>query len=209
MLTPEGVTDLQARIAGDATAASLYAGVKARATALLGRSAADLKPDGFRLLETSRRRPAHVRPRPGVARRGDPAYAARGWSELEALAAFPDWNPIHFLDTAEMTHAVAIGYDWLYAALTPTQRATVAQAIIDKGLTPGRMSYDGTAIVAVSYWTGVTNNWNNVVNGGLTIGALAVGDLDPALASYVAHEALTRLPGAMANYAPTAPGPRA
>ncbi len=204
VLTPDGVTDLQARIAGDATAASLYAGVKARATALLGEPPLTYtKPDGFRLLETSR---AAVRRLYDLGLvwlvEGDPAYAARGWAELEALIAFPDWNPIHFLDTAEMTHAVAVGYDWLYAALTPAQRTAVAQAIIDKGLTPGRMSYDGTAIAAVSYWTGVTHNWNNVVNGGLTIGALAVGDVDPDLASYVAHEALTRLPGAMANYAP-------
>jgi hypothetical protein len=31
-----------------------------------------------------------------------------------AAAAFSDWNPSHFLDVAEMTAALAIGYDWLY-----------------------------------------------------------------------------------------------
>ena len=54
-----------------------------------------------------------------------------------AAAAFEDWHPPHFLDTAEMTNAVAIGYDWLYDVLTPEQRATLKTAIIEKGLKPG------------------------------------------------------------------------
>lgn len=204
ILTPDGITDLQARIAADPTVASMYGAVKARATALLGEPVLTyVKPDGYRLLETSR---AAVRRMYDLGLvwlvEGDAAYAARGWAELEAVTAFPDWNPIHFLDTAEMTHAVAIGYDWLYAALTPPQRSTVEQALITKGLVPARDSYDGSAPIIVSYWTAVTHNWNNVVNGGMTIGALALGDVDPTLSRYVAHEALTRLPGAVANYAP-------
>ena len=39
------------------------------------------------------------------------AYKARAMKELQAAAAFKDWNPSHFLDTAEMTAAFAIGYD--------------------------------------------------------------------------------------------------
>ena len=34
--------------------------------------------------------------------------------------AFSDWNPSHFLDVAEMAHAFALGYDWLYDALSAT-----------------------------------------------------------------------------------------
>ena len=56
---------------------------------------------------------------------GDQRYAERAWQELEAAAQFQDWNPRHFLDTAEMTHAFAIGYDWLYDVWTPEQRATL------------------------------------------------------------------------------------
>ena len=40
---------------------------------------------------------------------GDDRYAARGRAELLAVAAFEDWNPHHFLDTAEMAAAVSIG----------------------------------------------------------------------------------------------------
>ncbi|MFN7564275.1 MAG: PA14 domain-containing protein, partial [Prosthecobacter sp.] len=48
---------------------------------------------------------------------GDAQYAERAWTELNTVAdntLFPNWNPSHFLDTAEMTHACAIGYDWFY-----------------------------------------------------------------------------------------------
>ena len=45
---------------------------------------------------------------------GDPRWVARAREELLAAAGFSDWNPSHFLDVAEMCHAFAIGYDWLY-----------------------------------------------------------------------------------------------
>ncbi len=46
---------------------------------------------------------------------GDARHARRCEQEMLAVAAFQDWNPTHFLDVAEMTFALAIGYDWLYA----------------------------------------------------------------------------------------------
>lgn len=51
-----------------------------------------------------------------------PAYAERAKKELLAAAAFEDWNPSHFLDTAEMTLGVALGYDWLYDTLDEATR---------------------------------------------------------------------------------------
>ena len=67
---------------------------------------------------------------------GGNRYAQRLWQELDAAARFPDWHPDHFLDTAEMTHAFAIAYDWLYDTWSPEQRAVLARAIRDKGLQP-------------------------------------------------------------------------
>ena len=67
---------------------------------------------------------------------GGEAYARRAIDEMVAVSAFSDWNPSHFLDVGEMTMAVAIGYDWLYDRMTPLERQTVAQAIVDKGLKP-------------------------------------------------------------------------
>ena len=57
--------------------------------------------------------PASVAP-DGAAVRKDPKFK-QALSDLMTVSGpvFPDWNPKEFLDTAEMTHAVAIGYDWL------------------------------------------------------------------------------------------------
>jgi hypothetical protein len=48
----------------------------------------------------------------------DRKYLVRDEKELLAVSAFTDWNPTHYLDIAEMTMAVAIGYDWLYNDLS-------------------------------------------------------------------------------------------
>jgi hypothetical protein len=43
----------------------------------------------------------------------DKKYFTRCEAELLKVSQFTDWNPSHFLDVAEMTLGVAIGYDWL------------------------------------------------------------------------------------------------
>jgi Heparinase II/III-like protein. len=103
---------------------------------------------------------------------GGEAYARRAIDEMLAASAFPDWNPSHFLDVGEMTMALAIGYDWLYDRMTPAERKTVAQAIIDKGLKPA-----GNEADAWFYRSEI--NWNPVCNAGMVYGALAVWEEDP------------------------------
>ena len=49
---------------------------------------------------------------------GDEKYFVRAEREMLAISAFTDWNPSHFLDVAEMTMAMSIGYDWLYPKLS-------------------------------------------------------------------------------------------
>jgi len=117
---------------------------------------------------------------------GDNQYAERAWTELDTVANFPDWHPPHFLDTAEMTHACAIGYDWFYQYWTPVRRDTIRNAIITFGLNAGLSQY--TSNVGWSRSTG--NNWNMVCNGGLTMGALAVGTESEALAENILNRAL-------------------
>lgn len=128
---------------------------------------------------------------------GDTRWAQRANEELRAAAAFTDWNPSHFLDVAEMTHAFAIGYDWLYDALTEDDRTVIRQALVDKGLRPAEQAYNARA-----FWTRATHNWNLVCNGGIIIGALAIGDEEPALAGTLLAQALASLPQALASYAP-------
>lgn len=70
---------------------------------------------------------------------GDSRYAQRAEQELLTVSAFSDWNPSHYLDVAEMTTAVAVGYDWLFDRMSDTTKESLRQAIINKGLKP---SYD-------------------------------------------------------------------
>ncbi|MBM4086888.1 MAG: coagulation factor 5/8 type domain-containing protein, partial [Planctomycetes bacterium] len=112
-------------------------------------------------------------------------------------AAFPDWNPRHFLDTAEMTNALALGYDWVYDVLSADDRATIRTAIVEKGLKPGQQVY-----AKASGWHKSIHNWNQVCNGGLTVGALAIADEEPELARGIIQSARASIPLAMKSFAP-------
>ena len=183
--------------------AKLYAEVKRSANQLLNESVSKYeKPDGRRLLSVSRRVVDRVRTLALVSRlEGDPRYAKRAWQELEAAATFPDWNPAHFLDTAEMTHAFALGYDWLYDRWTEEQRRVLRDAIVTKGLDEGLKVYDSQ-----KGWARNENNWNQVCNGGLISGALAIADAEPQLAARIVSEAVRSVPRAMEHYAPDGAG---
>lgn len=128
---------------------------------------------------------------------GDRRWANRAREELLTAAAFSDWNPSHFLDVAEMSHAFAVGYDWLYDALSVEDRATIRRALVEKGLQPAERQY-----AARAFWTRASHNWNLVCNGGIAIAALAIADEEPGLAGSVLAQALASLPLALATYAP-------
>jgi hypothetical protein len=115
---------------------------------------------------------------------GDARFAKRAEKEMLTAAAFPDWNPSHFLDTAEMSHALGVGYDWLYSFLSPESRTAIRTAIVEKGLKPSLRLYDKQ-----TGWVISRHNWNQVCNGGMTIGALAIADEEPKLASYIVSKA--------------------
>jgi hypothetical protein len=118
-----------------------------------------------------------------------------------AAASLPDWNPPHFLDTAEMTNASGIGYDWLFDYLSPEDRATIRKAIVEKGLKPGLKDY-----AQATRWTVRENNWNQVCNGGLTVGALAVADEEPDLARQVINQARESIMASRRAFAPDGGG---
>lgn len=154
-------------------------------------------PDGLRLLETSRRVLSRVYTLALLYRlEKDQRFADRAWHELEAAANFKDWNPRHFLDTAEMTHAFAIGYDWLYDAWSPEQRMTLRQAMIEKAFKPALELYRSQ-----KGFTRMKHNWNQVCNGGIGMGALALAGEEPSTAE-ILSDAIQSLPLAMAEFGP-------
>jgi autotransporter-associated beta strand protein len=127
---------------------------------------------------------------------GDSRYAERAWDELNAAANFPDWDPAHFLDTAEMTHAFAIGYDWLYDYWTGDRRATLSSNIVSKGLNQALPLYR-----ANSGWVASTsNNWNLVCNGGMLLGALAIAEDQPALVEEILAKAIPSARAVMRHF---------
>lgn len=195
---------LKQRIASDATLKTWFDALVKRGDALIDQAPSIyIIPDGLRLLNTSR----------AVVNRTytlgllfqlteDKKYAVREWSELEAASKFPDWNPKHFLDVGEMTHAFAIGYDWMFSYWNADQKNIIKSAIIEKGLARAMMAYEGVAVNNNSWWPRVGHNWNQVTNGGIGIGALAIADEEPKLADYILRQVIKNLPYAMIHFGP-------
>jgi hypothetical protein len=174
LLTVEREHALRRQIASDPRCAELLVVLREAAEAARREPVVEYRLVGPRLLGESRACLAKVATL-ALAHRltGDERYAERAWRELVAAAAFPDWNPAHFLDTAELCAAFALGYDWLHDWLGPERRAFLRHAIVTKGLEPG-----GTP--AAQRAAAKQNNWNPVCNGGLLLAALAIAEVEPS-----------------------------
>ncbi|MBU3180715.1 DUF4962 domain-containing protein [Clostridium psychrophilum] len=167
-------------------------------------------PDGVRLLETSRKVLDRVQTLSFMYKiTGERKYAERAWIELETVSGknpnqekyvFKDWHSAHFLDTAEMTNAAAIGYDWLYDYLSEKQKEVIRSAIVNRGLKPALDSYRKK-----TSWVVTDNNWNAVCNGGIGMGALAIADEGPEyekLSGEILEAGIKSLPIMLKDYSP-------
>jgi hypothetical protein len=185
-------------ILSDPVAGRLWATLKRQADAIENQPPVVHRLIGPRLLDQSRLCLERVYTLALVYRvSGETTYRDRALKELRAAAAFPDWNPSHFLDVAEMTHAFAIGYDWLYRDLNEDDRALLRHAIVEKGLDQAIPIYKEHR-----WWTVVSHNWNQVCNGGMALGALAIADEEPERAEYIVGQSVESIRRAMASYAP-------
>ncbi|HUV40707.1 MAG TPA: heparinase II/III family protein, partial [Sedimentisphaerales bacterium] len=133
---------------------------------------------------------------------GRAVYADKAVENLLSACDFNDWNPSHFLDTAEMSHAVAIGYDWLFDYLDAPTRERIKSGLLEKGIKPGISVYSGRPFGGFGKWPQVEHNWNQVCNGGMLIAALAVADTEPTYSEFVVRNAVESLPKALGSYAP-------
>lgn len=190
---------LQEEIKTNILVARWYDQIKTRAENILQEPPSQFViPDGLRLLDTSRRVLDRVYTLALVYRiTRDTRFSDRAWAELDAAGRFANWNSSkHFLDTAEMTHAFAIGYDWLYDVWTPEQRAFLRAAIIDKGLKTGLEA------LRKKGWATAHHNWNQVCNAGLSLGALAIADEAPKIAGEVLNRSLNSIQFSMSEFRP-------
>ena len=103
---------------------------------------------------------------------GDHQFAERARTELLAVAEFSDWDPIHFLDCAQISFIVAIGYDWIYETLSPQERSTIVEALYRNCLQYADMVYKQPFVqdkdpdrkpLSWVNWVAVENNWNQVI----------------------------------------------
>ncbi|BCX47927.1 heparinase II/III family protein [Haloferula helveola] len=200
LFPPAMEADVKDRIANDPLAKAIHSTVLERAEEVLEeRTCEYLIPDGRRLLRESRRALSNIL-NCGMAWRttGDPRFRERVIRELDAAVALKDWNPSHFLDTAEMSAAVAIGYDWLYHSLTEGQRKRYEDALIRKGL------QQVERVVGKQHWwaRGPRNNWSQVCGSGMGIAAEAVREREPELCAKIADESQRLVEACKAFYLP-------
>lgn len=121
-------------------------------------------------------------------------YLDRAEAEMINVCEFTDWNAIHFLDAAEMTMGLGIGYDWLYGSLKESTRKTVRDAIIKNAIEP---SFERDW-----FWMRRRDNWNQVCHSGLMVGAATIYEYEPELARKVFERAAECLPYAQEVYEP-------
>jgi hypothetical protein len=197
--------ELRQRLAAqpDPITARLFALVRTRAEAILREPPVVIRQRdrgalSGTMLEPAREFQRRVLALAAMARlTGEARFHDRALVELRILAALPDWNPAVFLDTAEATLAVAVGFDWLHDRLPPADRDALAAALREKGL---RASFDSPP--KMLSWVRGTNNWNQVGHGALVAGAVALAERDPALARRTVERAVAELRSSARAYAP-------
>ena len=194
LMTDKQVTRIRAELKSQADTQAFYKAMLAKADDILNQSPVKRVKTGRRLLSVSRRcldRVIHLSAAYRFTLKR--SYLQRAEKEMLAAAAFSDWNPSHFLDVAEMTAALAIGYDWLYDDLSKASRLSIRRAILEKGLQPSLKNKG---------WVRGHNNWNQVCNGGITLGALAIMEDEPELAQKLVHRAVNGVQVVMKHYEP-------
>jgi hypothetical protein len=180
----------------NALAKRIFSDLEKEADRLLSVPPAEYKLNGNRLQQQTRRAVDRITTLALMYRlTGKDPWLRRAIMELNAAAAFRDWNPVRFVDTAEMIHAFAIGYDWLYNALSAEERVWVREALIAKGLDAGLSVYQQKA-----RWTQDHFHANIVCNGALAMAALAVAEDAHDKASDVLRAALESIPRGLGTY---------
>lgn len=184
-------------IEADETWERMHLAIIEKSTSLLAKPALERVMVGRRLLGTSRELLKRIFYLSYAYRMtGNKQYLKKAEEELIAVSLFSDWNPSHFLDVAEMTMGVAIGYDWLYGNLSELNREVIKSAILMKGINPSKGNSSN------NWWLTSDNNWNQVCNAGMVYGALAIQEDIPDLAEEIIDRAFQSIPIPMEAYQP-------
>lgn len=195
VLTAQLEDRLRHKLTTDSVVKNMYRAVKLNARQILTQPLLERTMTGRRLLFISREMLYRMNILGMVYRlERDPAVLTRIEEELTAVCHFPDWNPSHYLDVAEMALAVSLAIDWAGTDLPDSTVQLAKSALIEKGIQP---SYEGN-----NWWVRANNNWNQVCNGGLIAASIVIADDHPELAARTLSRALDGIPKALDAYGP-------
>lgn len=195
-INEERISSMKEQTKGDTFFRSMVDNLLRRANALMNEDTVEFKIVGPRMLKNCQ----EIHSRVSILALAyhlseDKKYASRAVAELVSAANFPHWNKDHFLDTAELITAFAIGYDWLYHVLSDDEKNIIKKAMTEKGLEVGLEEHARNI-----WWAGHKFNWNQVCNGGLIIGALSIADENPELINRIFDATVKFLPIAFNSY---------
>lgn len=188
--------DLKILLEKDSAMMFLHRYILMKSKALMDKPALEYQKKGRRLWEVSHEALSRVLFLSYAYRTQNDSLAAhRAIKEILNVCSFRDWNETHFLDVAEMTMAVAIGYDWLYDLLDNSQRVLISKAIKEK-------AFDHVLKGRGPDYLRSSSNWNSVCNAGMLYGAIAVYDIMPDLATKVIKSVINSNPRVLESYNP-------
>jgi len=126
LITTAGWNDLRTRRASNPERDAVITKIVSDARKVLAALPLVYKKEGSLMLRVSREALRRIELCSFAYRiTGEKVFLDRAEKDMLTAAAFTDWIPSTFLDTAEMTAALALGYDWLFDALPARTRATV------------------------------------------------------------------------------------
>lgn len=109
----------------------------------------------------------------------------------------------HYLEVGETCAAMGLAFDLFYDNFTQEQRDLIAGKILEYGLRPSQERYNGENPYNGLVWPTNPNNWNIVVNKGIIMAALAIGDeYEPDLCMDMLEKALKSVEYMMPTFAP-------
>ena len=138
---------------------------------------------------------------------GKREFAEASLRQMEALfdsRRWPSWldqaherfgHPAD-LRTGMLAHDVALGYDWLHALLSASERSAVLEGLTRRGIQPYLESLEQDP-----WWTHDLNNWLTVIVGGFGIAGMAL-DGDHPDAGRLMSEAGPRMRRYLSIYGP-------
>lgn len=138
---------------------------------------------------------------------GHDKYAEKAWEIMQGLLSYPDWNPSHMIDTAELVGGCAVAFDWCYDYFTDEQRQYIYDKIKKLGIKPIHdAAHD---ITTTRYeWAGANDyiasksNFNTVINGSQLMGLCAFAEFEPEFTYDAMMDAIRSIEYTMLVYRP-------